>query len=170
MQKQLDHANHTLSAVTKPLCYLALNLHTPQNIGSLFRLADALAVEKIYLSGTSPTALNPRVKKTSRSTEKYVPSDYTDSPFELLKQLKADGYKIISLELSSDSLEVSDVPVVSGEKICLIVGAEHEGVIDALLEMSDYTAHIPMLGVNSSMNVATACAIASYELLKKISP
>ena len=170
MQKQLDHMNHTLLAVTKPLCYLAHNLHTPQNIGSLFRLADALAVEKIYLSGTSPTAQNPRVKKTSRSTEKYVASDYIDSPFELLKQLKADGYKIISLELSSSSIEVSEVPISKGDKVCLIVGAEHEGVIDALLGASDYTVHIPMLGVNSSMNVATACAIASYELLKKISP
>ena len=151
------------------MCYLVHNLHTPQNIGSLFRLADALGVEKIYLSGTSPTPPNLRIKKTARSTEKYVPHEYTESPFDAIQALKAAGYKIVSLELATNSVEVSEAPVVKDDKICLIVGAEHEGVIDALLEASDFSVHIPMSGINSSMNVATACAIASYELLKKIS-
>jgi len=168
MVKQLEHTDHKTLRLTKPMCYLVHNLHTPQNIGSLFRLADALGVEKIYLSGTSPTPPNPRIKKTARSMEKYVPHEYAESPFDTIKALKAAGYKIVSLELATDSIEVSEAPVTQGDKVCLIVGAEHEGVIDALLEASDFTVHIPMSGINSSMNVATACAITSYELLKKI--
>jgi len=168
MVKQLDHTDHQQPRHTKPLCYLAHNLHTPQNIGSLFRLADALGVEKIYLSGTSPAPPNPRIKKTARSTEKYVPHEYIDSPFDAIQTLKAAGYKIVSLELATNSIEVSEAPMIKGDKVFLIVGAEHEGVIDTLLEASDFIVHIPMSGINSSMNVATACAIASYELLKKI--
>jgi len=168
MAKQLDHTDHQQLRRTKPLCYLAHNLHTPQNVGSLFRLADALGVEKIYLSGTSPTPPNSRIKKTARSTEKYVPHEYIESPFDAVQALKAAGHKIVSLELATNSVEVSEAPLVKGDKICLILGAEHEGVIEALLEASDFSVHIPMSGINSSMNVATACAIASYELLKKI--
>ena len=95
---QLKHKAHKFSSAKYPICFLAHDTDSPTNIGSFFRLADALGVEKIYLTGTSATPPNRRIKKTSRSSEKYVPYEYASSPFSIITDLKKSGYRIISLE------------------------------------------------------------------------
>lgn len=161
---QLDHAGHTATAVTRPICYLAHDIDMPVNIGSFFRIADALGVEKIFLTGSSPTPPNPKITRTSRSTEKHVAFEKAPDPLNVIERLKVAGYKIISLEITSASIPLSALPLAGAEKICLILGAERHGVCQPLLDASDACIHIPMLGHNSSMNVANACAIATYEL------
>ena len=140
------------------------------NIGSLFRIADALGVEKIYLSGTSLVPPNSKIKKTSRSTEKRVPFSYEEDPLYLINRLKSAGYKIISLEITSASTDIRALSISANQKICLILGSENTGVCQKLLDVSDKTVHIPMLGQNSSMNVATACSIATFEIIGKYIP
>lgn len=85
----------------------------------------------------------------------------------MVKQLKDEAYKIVSLEISSNSIDIENFSLSKGEKICLILGPDNQGVCKELLEVSDVTVHIPMLGVNSSMNVATACSIATYEIYQE---
>jgi len=137
------------------------------NVGSLFRIADALGIEKIYLSGSSPSPPNGKIKKTSRSTEKYVPFSYEESPLDLIKKLKYEGYEIISLEITSSSMDIRELSLSENEKVCLILGSENSGVCQPLLDASDKIVHIPMVGVNSSMNVAAACSIATFEIVKR---
>lgn len=150
------------------LCYLANDVEVPMNVGSLFRIADALGVEKIYLGGSSCVPPNPKIKKTSRATEKFVDYSYTDNPRAVVAQLKADGYRIVSLEITSTSIPIEDFKASPGERICLVLGSEDKGVCQQLLEMSDETIHIPMRGSNSSMNVASACSIATYEIARML--
>ena len=150
------------------MCYLVHDFDVPMNIGSLFRIADALGVEKIYLSGSSLIPPNSKIKKTSRSTEKYVPYHYEKDPLNIVGKLKSEGYIIISLEITSSSIDIGDIPISGSEKICLIPGSENYGVPQALLNRSDLTVHIPMLGQNSSMNVAAACSIATYEITRRL--
>ena len=164
---QLDHSAHKTSSKRYPLCFLAHDIDVPMNIGSFFRIADALGVEKIYLAGESVTPPNPKIKKTSRSTEKHVDYTYESDPLVIVQNLKQKGYKIISLEITSASIDINDLPVHKNEKICLVLGSENKGVTQDLLDASDISIHIPMLGVNSSMNVANACAIAAYEIIRK---
>lgn len=163
---QLSHSDHVCSGIKFPICYLAHNFDVPMNIGSVFRIADAMGVEKIYLTGTSVVPPNSKIKKTSRSTENYVDYEYVADPILLINQLKLDGYKIVSLEIASSSVDIRDIEISFTEKICLVLGAENEGVHQSILEASDIITHIPMLGKNSSMNVATACAVATFELVK----
>lgn len=137
------------------------------NIGSLFRIADALGLEKIWLSGTSPQPPNSKIKKTSRSSEKYVAWQYVADPLDLIAQLKAQGYAIVSLEITSASIELRQFAKHPPQKIALVLGSENAGVSQALLDASDATVHIAMRGQNSSMNVANACAIAAFELLRQ---
>jgi len=164
---QLNHAAHKASSMKYPLCFLANDIDIPMNIGSFFRIADALGVEKIYLSGSSIVPPNPKIKKTSRSTEKYVPYSYNKDAMSIVKKLKSSGYKIISLEITSSSIDIEGLSVSKDDRICLILGSENIGICKNLLDVSDTTIHIPMLGVNSSMNVATACSIATYEITRK---
>jgi len=164
---QLDHNSHRITGIKYPLCLLAHDLSSPENIGSLFRIADALGLEKIWLSGSSPVPPNPKIKKASRSTEKHVSFEYHDNPLKIINALIKKGYKIISLEITSSSIDIRDLTIYADEKACLIIGSEKEGIEQRLLNLSDNTIHIPMMGKNSSMNVATAAAIACWEILRK---
>ena len=163
---QLDHSQHQSKLIKYPICFLAHNIDLPSNIGSFFRIADALGVEKIYLTGHSVTPPHPKIKKTSRSTEQFVDYIYHLNPLQVIERLKNDGYTIVSLEITSNSISVDDLTLPKGQKVCLILGSEKLGVAQELLDQSSISIHIPMVGQNSSMNVASACSIATYEIIK----
>jgi len=165
--KQLDHHLHEPGITKYPICILAHDIDLPGNVGSLFRIADALGVEKIYLSGTTPVPPGDKIKRTSRSADKYVPFSCEEKPLECIQQLKSAGYTIISLEITSSSMDIHDLSLSGNEKTCLILGSESAGICQGLLDVSDKTIHIPMQGKNSSMNVVTACSIAVFEITRK---
>ncbi|MCU7928127.1 MAG: TrmH family RNA methyltransferase [Candidatus Thiodiazotropha sp. (ex Dulcina madagascariensis)] len=167
---QLDHSHHYTQNKTFPVCFLAHDIDVPMNIGSLFRIADALGIEKIYLSGTSLVPPNTKIRKTSRATEKFVPFSYDKNPLDIVKKLKSEGYMIVSLEITSSSIDISELSLSGNEKVCLVLGSERSGVCQELLDVSDVTIHITMMGRNSSMNVASACSIATYEIIRRYLP
>jgi tRNA G18 (ribose-2'-O)-methylase SpoU len=165
---QLDHSGHRASAGPLPLRLLAHDMDLARNVGALFRIADALGVEHVHLSGASPVPPDLRIRKTARSAERHVAHSYAADPLVAVTALKAQGWRIVSLELSTQSVDLRDLAVTVGDRICLVLGAESTGVCQALLDVSDATVHIPMRGHNSSMNVAIACAIATYEIARRL--
>lgn len=167
--QQLEHETHQALDKKYSLCFLAHDIAVSMNIGSFFRIADALGVEKLYLSGKSIVPPNGKLRKASRSTEKYVAYEYFESPLVIIEQLKSEGYKIVSLELAANSIDLADFKLQPSDKVCLILGSENEGVSESLLKLSDEVVHIPMLGENSSMNVAVACSIATYQITQQLS-
>ena len=162
--EQLTHETSTLDTKNFPVSILLNNFDIKQNIGSIFRLADAMGSEHVYLTGRTATPPNRKITNTARSAEKYVPYSYAESATEIIDVLKAKGYQIISLELTQTSVALEELKLDSDNKVCLILGSENEGVDDKLLAASDAIVHIPMHGHKSSLNVATAAAIALYRL------
>jgi tRNA G18 (ribose-2'-O)-methylase SpoU len=169
---QLTHSEHKQSNIKFPLSIIASDISSPLNVGSLFRLCDALGIEKLYLCGETPKPPNSKINKTSRSAEKYVDYEYQTNAETLVTALRSSGALIISLEITSLS-----IPVISGEfkkaldnkeSICLILGSENSGISEVLLSLSDITTHIPMYGNNSSMNVVSAAAIACFEVIRNM--
>lgn len=148
------------------LCFLLDNMRSPFNVGSLFRIADALGVEKLWLTGQTITPPNDKIRKNSRATDKSVAYEYRPDALSLIAELKSSGYKIISLELTSESIPLNQL-TLDQYKLCLILGSENEGVTPELLAASDVKVMIPMQGQNESMNVAIAAAIATYELKRQ---
>ena len=165
---QLNHQQHQAKSIKYPVCLLLNDFESPANVGSIFRLADAFGVEKIYLTGTSPVPPNRKMMRTSRATEKFVPYEYDESGINMVKELKSHGYKIISLEITSSSRDIRTLSLPHEGAFCLILGSESEGIAPELLALSDETVHIPMLGENSSINVASACAIAVFEIVNQV--
>jgi tRNA G18 (ribose-2'-O)-methylase SpoU len=165
---QLDHSGHHGGGAPLPLRLLAHDVGIASNVGALFRLADALGVEHLHLSGATPLPPDPKIRKTSRAAEKFVAYSPSHDPLAVVAELKAAGWRIVSLELTTRSIDIAALPVAPGDRVCLVLGAEADGVSQALLDASDATVHIPMRGHNSSMNVATACAIAVYELARRL--
>jgi tRNA G18 (ribose-2'-O)-methylase SpoU len=169
---QLQHADHRPSDKKFPLSIIANDISDPLNVGSLFRLCDALGIKKLYLCGNTPLPPNTKINKTSRSSEKYVAYEYQESAIELIKELRSTGSLITSLEITTNSVSIDDqefqTMIRTADSVCLIPGSENTGVDQDLLSLSDICIHIPMQGNNSSMNVVSATSIACYEICKNL--
>jgi len=168
---QLTHKEYERANIRFPLSIIANDITDPLNVGSLFRLSDALGIEKLYLCGDTSVPPNAKINKTSRSTEKYVEYESHADAEILVTKLKESGSFIISLEITSSSLEISSnefEKAINSKPTCLILGSENSGISENLLSLSDIAVHIPMYGNNSSMNVISAASIACFEILRNM--
>jgi len=165
---QLAHVHHRPAPVRRPLRLLAHDMGLASNVGTLFRIADALGVEHLHLCGDTPVPPDPRIRRSARAAERFVPWSHAGDALAVVAGLRRDGWRIVCLELSTASVDIARFEVAPGDRLCLVLGAEDAGVPQALLDAADGTVHIPMLGHNSSMNVAAACAIAAYELGRRL--
>ena len=137
------------------------------NIGSLFRISDALGVEELIFCGEN-LQLGKRMKKTSRSTEKYVSYKEESDILQVVTSLKAKRYFIIALEITDSSISLDDFIQNTNQPIALIIGNENIGVSEDILKLADEIVHIKMFGENTSMNVVQATSITLYELIKQL--
>ncbi|MDN3493256.1 TrmH family RNA methyltransferase [Winogradskyella bathintestinalis] len=143
------------------------NVTNAPNIGSLFRIADAFGIKELIFCGADIT-LGKRMAKTSRSTEKYVNHSLNNDIEAQIKDLKANNYFLIALEITKNSQALSEFQLRTTQPIALILGDENFGVSDTILTQVDAVVHINMYGNNSSMNVAQATSIALYEITKQL--
>ena len=146
------------------------DIRSAHNVGSMFRTADAAGIEKLYLSGVTPIPLDrfgkvrPDVAKVALGAETYVPWEHISSPVRLIKKLKKDGYIVLSLEQSKNSVLFNKIKIQKNKKIALMVGNEVRGLSESILELSDIVMEIPMKGKKESLNVSVAFGIAVYTL------
>jgi tRNA G18 (ribose-2'-O)-methylase SpoU len=163
--RQLIHADHVNSGIKYPIVFALDQVSDALNVGSVFRLADAFGIERIYLIGKTPHPPDRIITKTARNTEKNVLWEYYDDTTEALRIIREKGYKIISAELTDNSTALSQYHFKTDQKICLVAGSEKNGVSQDILDNSDDVIHIPMLGINSSMNLVTALAVITYQAI-----
>lgn len=167
---QLAHPDHSKIHKKFRLVILTDNIIGEANIGSIFRLADAFNIEKIVFTG-SPINLNSnRLKRTARSTFKYVDYEYIENAVAAVRSYKEEGYAALALEITSKSVAIDSVGYQNESKLLLIVGNEKNGISTEVLKLADKNLYIRMFGENSSMNVAQATGIALYEITKTLLP
>jgi tRNA G18 (ribose-2'-O)-methylase SpoU len=147
------------------------NVRSAWNVGSIFRTADGLSVEKLYLCGITPTPENESVAKTSLGAEETVEWEYSRNALETARKLKNEGCKVIALEQDARAISLSDYlpersdrPGVQSKGLVLILGNEVTGVDPALLDLCDQIVHIPMLGTKRSLNVEVTFGIGAFHL------
>lgn len=136
------------------------------NVGGIFRLADAIGVKKIYLSGLTETPPNTRIKKASINTTEWVAWEYKESALDAIQNLKREvkGIQIVAIEQSKKSIQYDKIDYHA--PIAFVVGNETSGVSKEVLKASDYIAEIPMFGVNKSLNVIISLGIVAFEAAK----
>lgn len=164
---QLNHYNSTFKKQKFPITLICDNVTNAPNIGSLFRISDALGVEELIFCGEN-SQLGKRMKKTSRSTEKYVSYKEESDILQVVTSLKAKRYFIIALEITDSSISLDDFIQNTNQPIALIIGNENVGVSEDILKLADEIVHIKMFGENTSMNVVQATSIILYELTKQL--
>jgi len=152
-----------------PLIVVLDNIRSMNNVGSIFRTADAFAVEKLYLCGITATPPNKEITKTALGATESVAWEYRENVVELVKELKQREVKTFIVEQTDDSIMLQDFTPQNGETIALIFGNEVFGVSDELLPQVTGALEIPQFGTKHSLNVSIAGGIAIWEIFKKLS-
>lgn len=156
----------------KPIYIVLDNVLDTYNIGSIFRLADAVAAREIILCGDSETPPSSRIHKAAVGTEEWVPWQYVSTAVEAIAKLKNQNskLKVIAVEqnpraIPLQQMTMNDYRMTTNDgAMALVVGHETEGVSQEALDLADVIVEIPMFGVNKSLNVVVSTGIVLYKL------
>lgn len=151
-----------------PITVVLENIRSGVNVGSFFRTADAFAIEKIVLTGITPTPPRKEILKTAIGSTSSVNWSYEQNLQEFLSHAECP---IIAIEQTDQSMELQSIetslPTLS--KGCvLIFGNEVEGVDEKTIEEADYCIEIPQFGTKHSLNVSVCAGVVLWEFVKKI--
>lgn len=166
--RDLDETTTIPAIPRQPVYFILDNIYDTYNIGGLFRLADALAIEKLFICGESETPPNHRIKKASIGTYKVVPWQYFKSTQEAVLHLRENvkGIHIAAIEQDTRSIPYQDHNYVA--PLGLVLGNETTGVAKEVLKSCDSILEIPMQGVNISLNVIVSAAIVSFHAYNQL--
>lgn len=137
----------------------------PYNVGAILRSAAALSADHLWLAGHVPPPDDAKVAKTALGSHRFVPWTACTTAAEALAAARADGYRLVGIELAEGSVPLHDADLVGD--VCLVVGHEDRGLSKDALAGCDVLAFIPQLGRIGSLNVGTATAIALYEARRR---
>ena len=140
-----------------------------ENIGSLFRSAAALGAGGVLLDPSCADPLYRRSVRVSMGHVLHVPFGRFDSWPDGLDALKTAGYVVVALAPHvRGAVDLADlVPALAGRPVALMIGAEGPGLTGAALASADLAVTIPMAPGVDSLNMATAAAIALYEVTRR---
>ncbi len=158
-----------------PIYIILDNVLDTYNIGAIFRLADAVAAEKVIICGESETPPHTRIKKASINTTEWVAWSYASTAVEALRELKTlhsagsgqENSKLKIVAVEQDSRSVPYDKYDYSFPLALVVGHESDGVSPEVLKMADAIVELPMFGVNKSLNVMVSLGIVLYEVIEK---
>lgn len=157
------------SSTKVPLTVVLDNIRSQNNIGSVFRTADAFRIEHIALCGICSTPPHRDIHKTALGAEESVEWSYHPDTVECVRQLKQQGYAVYAVEQVDDSIKLGQQDnALKNSKLAVVFGNEIEGVQDEVLALCDGSLEIPQYGTKHSLNVSCAAAIVLWELTKKL--
>lgn len=157
------------SSPATALAVLVDNVRSTFNVGSIFRTADGVGVQQLYLCGITPTPQHPKLGKTALGAEQSVTWSQHKNAVDLAYTLQAAGATLVALEDSPTAISLFNANLTAGAgPVVLIVGNEVTGVDPGLLALCDTILAIPMEGVKRSLNVATAFGVAIYEIKRQL--
>lgn len=150
-----------------PLILVLDHLRSLNNVGSIFRTADAFLVGKIYLCGITACPPHREIQKTALGATESVEWEYYKETPLLIEQLKKEGYHVISLEQVRGSVSLEKYTFVRGKKYALVVGHEVKGVSQEVVNLSHECIEIPQFGTKHSFNVAISTGIVLWDYFLK---
>jgi tRNA G18 (ribose-2'-O)-methylase SpoU len=144
------------------------NIRSAENVGSIFRTGDAIGVQKIFLTGMTPSPIDrfgrvrKDISKSALGAEKNISWEYFEKTSDVVKKLKKEGFFIVAIEQDTKSLDYKKIK--PKHKTCLIFGNEVSGINREILGMADKIAEIKMRGMKESLNVSVSAGVALYRL------
>ena len=152
-----------------PFLIVLDNVRSLNNIGSIFRTADAFLLEGIYLCGITATPPHREIHKTALGATESVAWKYFGSTVEAIEELKEHGYRIISVEQAEGAVSLENFSPAEDSRYALVFGHEVNGVSDDVIRLSDECIEIPQYGTKHSFNIAVSAGIVLWEIFRKSS-
>lgn len=149
-----------------PFIVVLDNVRSQHNVGAVFRTADAMLLEGVYLCGICCCPPNQEIHKTALGAEESVDWTYFADTKEAIRVLKEKGYICYAVEQAHDSitLEQAAAQISRESKIAVILGHEVFGVQQEVVDACDGCIEIPQYGTKHSMNVSVTAGIVMYRL------
>lgn len=161
------------------------NVRSAHNVGSVFRTSDAFKIDRIFLCGICPTPPSAEIHKSALGAEDSVEWEHCGSAPEAVRRLKAEGYTIVSVEQTVNSVKLdrfhpyasgnagilnardeADAEIcrkdISPQKYALIFGNEVDGVSQEAVDGSDFSLEIPQFGMKHSLNISVAAGVVLW--------
>jgi 23S rRNA (guanosine2251-2'-O)-methyltransferase len=150
-----------------PVVAVLDNVRSQNNIGSVFRTADAFRLEGIFLCGITATPPHREIHKTALGATESVPWEYREETTMAIGELKQKGYMILSVEQTEGAIPLNELRLSGQKKVALVFGHEIRGVDQKVVDMSDMTIEIPQFGTKHSLNISVAAGIVIWELSRQ---
>mgnify|MGYP002713072945 CR=1 FL=1 len=150
-----------------PIIIVLDNIRSLNNIGSVFRTADAFLIEAVYLCGITAQPPHREIQKTALGATESVDWKYFSNTIDAIEELKNEGYKIASIEQAENSVML-DTFFPGNEKLAVIFGNEVKGVEQEIIDQSDVVIEIPQYGTKHSLNISVSCGVVIWDLFLKM--
>lgn len=157
-------------AAKLPIVIILDNIRSQNNVGSVFRTSDAFRIEKIYLCGITSTPENREVHKTALGAEDAVDWEYVKETRDVVEKLKAEGYRIFSIEQAENTTSLEDLTIEMCGKYALVFGNEVKGVQQDIIDRSHACVEIPQFGTKHSFNISVTVGIVLWQLVRPLLP
>lgn len=154
-----------LASEKYPVILVLDNIRSMNNVGSVFRTADAFMLEGLYLCGITGTPPHREIHKTALGAEQVVTWFHHQDCTEALEKLKSDGFHIVAVEQTDKSINLSDFRPEKGKKYAFVLGHEINGVSAEALSHCDSAIEIVQEGTKHSLNVAVCAGIVAWSCI-----
>ncbi len=156
------------SSVKQPFVLVLDNVRSMNNVGSIFRTADAFGCEAIYLCGITSTPPHREIHKTALGAEDSVDWKYEKDILNVLSALKNSGYMIAAVEQVHEGIQLNNFLPEKNKKYAFVLGHEITGVSDDALKFCDIFIEIPQSGTKHSLNVSVSAGIVLWHFISKL--
>jgi len=151
-----------------PLIIILDNIRSLNNVGSVFRTADAFLVEKIYLCGITARPPHREIQKTALGATDSVTWEYVEDAIALSRKLKEDNIHLCAIEQAEGAVMLNDFTPKDDLKYAIVFGNEVKGVQQEIVSMSDTVIEIPQMGTKHSLNISVSCGVVAWDLFSKL--
>lgn len=156
-------------SIKNPFVIVLDDIRSLNNVGSIFRNADAFLAEKIYLCGITGQPPHRDITKTALGADESVAWEYIPDVLTLVAQLQTDNYFVLAIEQVEGSVFLQNFWPKPNQKYAFVLGNEVFGVNETVIERCDGCLEIPQFGTKHSLNVAVTSGIVMWEFVSKIS-
>ncbi|MCF8715406.1 TrmH family RNA methyltransferase [Joostella atrarenae] len=155
-------------ATKTPLIIILDNIRSLNNIGSVFRTADAFLIEKIYLCGITAKPPHKDINKTALGATDSVAWEYVENTEELIATLHEEGVVTVAIEQAENATMLNDFNIEKEKRYAVIFGNEVKGVHQKVVSMVSNVVEIPQFGTKHSLNISVSAGVVVWDLFAKL--
>ena len=151
-----------------PYVLILDDIRSLNNVGSVFRTADAFKAYKVYLCGITGTPPHRDIQKTALGADETVTWEHVSDVLELVKSLQTDGYTVAAVEQVEGSVSLLDFQPEPNQKYAFVFGNEVFGVNEEVVKQANFCLEIPQYGTKHSLNIAVTNGVVCWDFVSKI--